>query len=138
MTLPTTLLLPDGTVVARVQLRRTKGWRKPEGAIVVSRPTRWGNPNDWRLDQPVYGPVVYADGERNDDPTRYNDAQRRQWSVDHYEAGVRQGWNGYPTVDEIREHLGGHDLLCWCPVGQPCHADVLLRLANPDGVEVPS
>jgi len=28
----------------RVQLRRTKGWRKPPGAVVVARPTRWGNP----------------------------------------------------------------------------------------------
>jgi hypothetical protein len=28
----------------RIQLRRTKGWRKPEGAIVVSRPSKWGNP----------------------------------------------------------------------------------------------
>lgn len=35
----------------RIQLRRTKGWRKPEGAIVVARPTKWGNPfavdGDW-------------------------------------------------------------------------------------------
>jgi hypothetical protein len=28
----------------RVQLRRKPGWRKPPGAVVVSRPTRWGNP----------------------------------------------------------------------------------------------
>ena len=28
----------------RIQLRRTKGWRKPEGAIVVARPSKWGNP----------------------------------------------------------------------------------------------
>ena len=28
----------------RVQLRRTKGWRKPEGAVVVTRATKWGNP----------------------------------------------------------------------------------------------
>ena len=28
----------------RIQLKRTKGWRKPEGAVVVSRPSRWGNP----------------------------------------------------------------------------------------------
>ena len=28
----------------RVQLRRTKGWRKPEGAIVVARPSPWDNP----------------------------------------------------------------------------------------------
>lgn len=28
----------------RIQLRRTKGWRKPAGAVVVSRPSKWGNP----------------------------------------------------------------------------------------------
>ena len=26
--------------------------------------------------------------------------------------------------------LRGHDLVCWCPLDQPCHADVLLELAN--------
>jgi hypothetical protein len=26
--------------------------------------------------------------------------------------------------------LRGHDLACWCPLDKPCHADVLLRLAN--------
>lgn len=32
-----------------------------------------------------------------------------------------------PTnFDELR----GHDLACWCPVDEPCHADVLLELAN--------
>ena len=29
----------------RIQLRRTRGWRKPPGAVVVPRPTRWGNPD---------------------------------------------------------------------------------------------
>jgi len=32
----------------RIQLKRTKGWRLPEGAIVVSRPSRWGNPFRYR------------------------------------------------------------------------------------------
>lgn len=132
------LLLPDGRTIRRIQLRRTKGWRKPEGAIVVSRPTRWGNPNDWRRDQPAYGPKWLADGELNDDPRRYSDDERRQWSVDHYRTGIEQGWTGYPTLDEIREHLAGHDLACWCPPGSPCHADVLLRLANPDAVAIPT
>jgi hypothetical protein len=31
-----------------------------------------------------------------------------------------------PPLDELR----GKDLLCWCPLGSPCHADVLLELAN--------
>lgn len=28
------------------------------------------------------------------------------------------------------EELRGKDLLCWCPLDQPCHADVLLEIAN--------
>lgn len=35
-----------------------------------------------------------------------------------------------PTLERIRTELRGHDLACWCPLGQPCHADVLLELAN--------
>ena len=27
--------------------------------------------------------------------------------------------------------LRDHDLACWCPLDQPCHADVLLEIANP-------
>ena len=26
--------------------------------------------------------------------------------------------------------LRGRNLACWCPLDQPCHADVLLELAN--------
>jgi hypothetical protein len=28
------------------------------------------------------------------------------------------------------EPLRGRDLVCWCPRDAPCHADVLLELAN--------
>jgi hypothetical protein len=34
----------------RIQRRRTKGWRMPEGAVYVGRPTRWGNPFPWKGD----------------------------------------------------------------------------------------
>lgn len=37
------------------------------------------------------------------------------------------------TVDDVRRELRGKDLVCWCPLDQPCHADVLLELANRDG-----
>ena len=33
-------------------------------------------------------------------------------------------------ADRIRNELAGSDLACWCPLGQPCHADVLLEIAN--------
>jgi len=40
-------------------------------------------------------------------------------------------WNPYPPIEDvIRERLVGHDLVCWCPLDSPCHADVLLALAN--------
>ncbi|WP_019732123.1 DUF4326 domain-containing protein [Mycobacterium avium] len=34
------------------------------------------------------------------------------------------------TTDDVVDELAGHDLACWCPPDQPCHADVLLELAN--------
>lgn len=30
----------------------------------------------------------------------------------------------------IRDELRGKDLACWCRLDEPCHADVLLDLAN--------
>lgn len=36
----------------------------------------------------------------------------------------------YPSMEEIRAELAGHDLACWCPLEHACHADVLLELAN--------
>ena len=86
---------------ARVQLRRTRGWRKPDGVIVVARPSRWGNP--FR---------VGVHGDRAACVARFADALR---------AGALPF-----TVDDVQRHLAGHDLACWCPLGDPCHADVLL------------
>jgi hypothetical protein len=34
-------------------------------------------------------------------------------------------------VATLRRDLAGKDIACWCPLDQPCHADVLLELANP-------
>lgn len=111
----------------RVQLRRVKGWRKPPHAIVVARPTKWGNPCRW-TDYP--DSWVSEDGEH----FSISVAQRRRTAVVDFEAVVRYGagswFPGYPNVEEIRRELAGYDLACWCPLDQPCHADVLLALAN--------
>lgn len=32
--------------------------------------------------------------------------------------------------DAARRELVGKDLACWCPLNQPCHADILLDVAN--------
>ncbi|MGE3285682.1 MAG: DUF4326 domain-containing protein [Pseudonocardia sp.] len=86
----------------RVRLRRTKGWRKPEGVLVVARPTRWGNPFSLR----EYGRAEAV-------------ARRREWLLADPE-----------RVAEVRRELRGRDLACWCPEDGPCHADTLIEVAN--------
>lgn len=110
----------------RIQLRRTKGWRKPEGAIVVARPTNWGNPFT------IAGALESGFAATED--------AARALCVDAFRSvvtlGLRSEWwfiYGAARIEWMRDHLShlrGHDLACWCPLDQPCHADVLLELAN--------
>jgi hypothetical protein len=100
----------------RIQLRRTRGWRKPEGAIVVSRPSRWGNSWTIRDANELYG--VFGDGARH-------------MVVEQFELGIETMAEFDPEgLEALIAPLRGHDLACWCPLDQPCHADVWLRLAN--------
>lgn len=100
----------------RLQLRRTKGWRKPAGAVVVARPSRWGNP--------------YIVSEH----------QTRQEAVENYRQALLDG-RLQNSPGRVRRELAGLDLLCWCPLEDhdgkrvPCHADVLLEIANSDAPE---
>ena len=118
------------TMPERIQLSRKKGWRKPEGAVTVARPSRWGNPfkvkpsEVWKGEWRVVGPEPF-------------------WFVGHFStklSATRQAVDLYALhtgpmgnfeieSDEL-DVLRGHDLACWCPLDQPCHADVLLELAN--------
>jgi hypothetical protein len=111
-----------------IQRKRTKGWRMPEGAVYVGRPTKWGNPYRWTDYQAVTVPL-WSDGE----PHYTSPATRRGWAVTDFEAAVDyddKPLRGYPSHEEIRRELAGKDLVCWCPEGQPCHADVLIKIAN--------
>jgi hypothetical protein len=110
----------------RIQLRRTKGWRKPEGAIVVSRPSKWGNP--WTAAECSN----YAESGRDLAASFFRSAMAdRQWDIDRgLDPAEHEILGFYPPLDEIRAELAGHDLACWCPLDQPCHADVLLEIAN--------
>lgn len=111
----------------RIQRRRTKGWQMPDGAVYVGRGTAWGNPariGAW-----------FGEG----DPFGARGAFAMKW------------WVGTSGQIFVRDHaaavdcfrricdlspprdlhlLRGKDLACWCALDQPCHADVLLELAN--------
>lgn len=109
----------------RIQLRRHAGWRKPPGVINVARPSRWGNP--FAVGTEV--PGVTCDGS-----IANVRADTRPHAVQAYQRWLNGLWEikGYdpPTAELIRAELRGHDLACWCPLDQPCHSDVLLKLAN--------
>jgi hypothetical protein len=99
----------------RVQRKRVKGWLMPSGAVYVGRPSVWGN------------------------PFTVTDFGSRRAAVDRFVSHLRArrlagpGWINlvaYPWETQIRRVLAGRDLVCWCPPDQPCHADVLLEIAN--------
>jgi hypothetical protein len=111
----------------RIQLRRTRGWRLPAGAVVVARPTKWGNPFT------VAG--CREAGYRGTDEqiaARCVEAYRVWLKSPHW----RVNWDG-PESEHARASilaglpaLRGKDLACWCRLDAPCHADVLLEIAN--------
>jgi hypothetical protein len=79
----------------------------PPNAVYVGRPTKWGNPFKVGAPHPIFGVPMDAAGAR-----------------DLYELNIPD------TLLKQLDELKGKDLVCWCSLNQPCHADALLRLAN--------
>ncbi|MFF1341092.1 DUF4326 domain-containing protein [Streptomyces sp. NPDC058290] len=119
----------------RIQRKRTRGWRKPENAVIVSRPSRYGNPFT----------IQDAIEAEFSNPRRVVVVNFAEW----LRVGTAGGWYqeayrlGRQTLDRRvmlagLADLRGRDLACTCPLpepGQPdvCHGAVLLALANSDG-----
>ncbi len=113
----------------RIQRRRVKGWRKPENTVIVDRTSKWGNPH-----KPVkkYGfwcvysipdkafAISTAFATKQEALTKCVEMHRKACLV------YKRNFPGF--FDELK----GKNLACTCPVDQPCHSDVLLRLANPE------
>lgn len=107
----------------RIQRRRTRGWRAPAGAVYVGRPTRWENPlrvrrrtHAWTVTAPDGGIVAEARSRHEAHATAV--------------ALYRRLIDETMRHEDIRAALAGRDLMCWCPTDLPCHADVLLEIAN--------
>jgi hypothetical protein len=117
-------------MVKRIQRKRIRGWRMPEGAVYVGRPTKWGNP--YRVGEFYVDNILNKHGEAIVEILMpCDDAQT---AVRYYEEAIR---NKYPiikfTIEDVIRELRGRDLVCWCPLNQPCHADILLKIANGEG-----
>lgn len=111
----------------RIQLRRTKGWRLPPGAVKVDRSTIWGNPFT-RADAREAG---YTGTDTDLDAL--NVTAFAGWLSGNRD---RLWWTG-PEADARRDlilsrlpELRGKTLACWCKPCEPCHADVLIQMAN--------
>jgi len=113
----------DDDAPCRLRLQRSAGSRLPAGAVKVDRSSPWGNPF-----------VVGG-------PWHERSARAWAWSLDarlpppdsNAEAVQRFAERlvgDSAAQDRVRAHLRGRDLACWCRLDEPCHADVLLRVAN--------
>ena len=103
----------------RVQLSRAKGWRMPPNTVIVSRPSKWGNPfkvGGWARLAPGLGPAL---------PIKVSSAGR---AVTLFRMLCE---DRTPDLSTLR----GKNLACWCKLDAPCHADVLLELANAPSVQ---
>lgn len=116
----------------RIQRRRTKGWKMPEGAIYVGRPTRWGSP--YRIDRLSAHEYVGLNPDGSEAIEGWGGrAHAAHWAVNQFALHIGPMGNyeyDAETLADLRARLGGRDLACWCPLDLPCHADVLLELAN--------
>ena len=92
----------------------------------VVRPTRWGNP--FTVAQAME--TGFASNEK--DARAFVVECFRDWL---YKGALSEWWfaNGREQWEWMREHIGNladRDLACWCPPGEPCHADVLMGAAH--------
>lgn len=142
----------------RVQRQRTKGWRMPENTVYVGRGSAWGNPyrvgktqmrkpcidgrDEWeeegRADKRSGEQVPFYHGDGRVTWHEVRDATPAECVAlyrSDLEEDLARGRRWFVDTDSgsepfTLESLRGKNLACWCPLDQPCHADVLLELAN--------
>ena len=137
-------------MAVRIQRRRTAGYRLPEGAVYVGRPTRWGNmfkvgdfyaSRTWAHNRPE------PRGQRAEPGTYWHEGMTfGPWvetvAVVRDRAHAVELFAAYIAYEDvawgparIRAELGGRDLACWCKLptrgeADYCHAAVLLELVR--------
>ena len=109
----------------RIQRRRTKGWRMPENTVYVGRPSVWGNPFGSDGGNPGDAIIAYREYVMSG-------IEKRSAHTGHLFSAA-DAMVGYPYRNRLVLNLGklrGKNLACWCKVGDPCHADILLAICN--------
>jgi len=93
----------------------------PEGAVYVGRGSRWGNPF-----------IVGTHGTTAECVELFRKLCYGLLciSVDLECVKAQHKFWKATSKREIVDKLGGKDLACWCSLSKPCHADVLIEVAN--------
>jgi hypothetical protein len=110
----------------RIQRKRERGWKMPPNTVCVTRPSVWGNP--FAAPNPEMAVEAYrrliSGGTQsfNMGPGKLQFARNANRRTLH--------WNFASFVCENIGSLRGKNLACFCPLGSPCHADILLEIAN--------
>ena len=116
----------------RIQLSRKKGWRMPENTVSVARPGLFGNPftHDDRAEAVAAFRLYCRGGTQSFEMG----PGKLQFATGLHRNSLHWAWPEWLRTEGLPK-LRGKNLACWCPLNQPCHADVLLELAN---AEVPA
>ena len=112
----------------RIQRKRTKGWRMPENTVSVCRPGRWGNPykigtliqNMVGFNHALMAGIGRESWVKNKPLTREESLKLYKERL-RFDSGLHH---------RARTELKGKDLACFCKLDDPCHADLLLEIAN--------
>lgn len=121
----------------RIQRKRTRGWKMPRNTLYVGRPTDYGNPfrpkskyRNLAVWVAIYGLMTqdqihawYENGGACVQDAAHAVALFRDYA--NWRINIAVG--GKAWIEKLR----GKNLACWCSLDQPCHADVLLEIANP-------
>lgn len=130
----------------RIQRKRTKGWRMPDNSIYVGRPTMWGNPfkvvgdtiyvfSRYRFTHNLDPWIFHLMGDTEKAAEIYHECVLNNSMVYAYCADMRDIdivyiYDHFKQISQNLNKLKGKDLVCWCSLDKPCHADVIIKIIN--------
>lgn len=119
----------------RVQRQRTKGYKLPKNTVCVNRPLKYGNPLK------LLNGIIYVDaGWRRKILDKWvyyqrGDINKLLYVYEHIVKGTQfqnqdlQYWSDKYKIYNLKE-LKNKNLACFCKIGEKCHGDILLKIAN--------
>lgn len=106
----------------RIQRRRVKGWKMPENTVYVGSPSKWGN--QFKIGDTITSKKMGIDVDYN------LKLQVNGQCVLAFHYWLDNTNDGAKIKELAKNELQGKNLACFCALNQPCHADILLKVAN--------